>query len=127
MTNDQDDQAKVYHHDGKGNPVGQTAHDRDVLTESLASDYWRANLRFLAKLLVVWFAASFGAGIILADTLDQFTFLGFPLGFWFAQQGAIYVFVILIFVYVIGMQRIDRAHGVDDDEETPVSKSGDIA
>lgn len=117
MNEDQDDTAQVYHHDGQGNPVGQSAHDREVLTESRASDYWRANLSFLGKLLLVWFVVSFGAGILLADTLDEFTFLGFPLGFWFAQQGAIYVFVVLIFVYVIGMQKIDRAYDVDDDDE----------
>ena len=70
---------------------------------------------------MVWFAVSFGAGIIFADTLDQYSFLGFPLGFWFAQQGAIYVFVVLIFIYVIGMNRIDKIHGVDDDESSPTT------
>lgn len=119
MSEDQNDRTQVYHHDGQDNPVGQSTHDSDVLSESRASDYWRANLSFLGKLLLVWFAVSFGAGILLADTLDQFTFLGFPLGFWFAQQGAIYVFVVLIFVYVVGMQRIDRAYGVDDDDTAP--------
>lgn len=124
MSNDQDDKAQAYHHDGQDNPVGHTTHDGEVLTEARASDYWQANLRFLGKLLVVWFAVSFGAGVIFADTLDQYTFLGFPLGFWFAQQGAIYVFVVLIFVYVIGMRRIDRAYGVDDDEDAAASASG---
>ncbi|MGY8963130.1 MAG: DUF4212 domain-containing protein [Rhodospirillales bacterium] len=92
-------------------------HAGDTVSESRLSGYWQANLKFLGALLVVWFAVSFGAGIIFADTLDQYTFLGFPLGFWFAQQGAIYVFVVLIFVYVIGMSRIDRAYGVEDDDE----------
>lgn len=115
----------VYHHDDQGNPVEHTSHDNEVVSESRMSAYWQANLRFLAVLLAVWFAVSFGAGIIFADALDQYSFLGFPLGFWFAQQGAIYVFVILIFVYVIGMNRIDKAHGVDDDDETPVATGGD--
>lgn len=114
----QDQEASVYHHDDQGNPVGQSGHDGDTVSESRLSDYWQANLKFLGALLVVWFAVSFGAGIIFADTLDQYTFLGVPLGFWFAQQGAIYVFVVLVFVYVIGMSRIDRAYGVDDDDET---------
>ena len=114
----QDQSSSVYHHDDQGNPVGQSSHDRDTVSETRLTDYWRANLKFLAVLLVVWFAVSFGAGIIFADTLDQYTFLGFPLGFWFAQQGGIYVFVILVFVYVIGMNKIDRAYGVEDDAES---------
>lgn len=113
---------EVYHHEGQDNPVGHTPHDTEILSETRMADYWQANLKFLGVLLVIWFTVSFGAGIIFADTLDAFSFLGFPLGFWFAQQGAIYVFVILIFVYVIGMQRIDRAFGVEDeDESTPVA------
>ena len=63
-------------------------------------DYWKANLKLLATLLFIWFAISFGFGIILSDFLDQFSLGGFKLGFWFAQQGSIYGFVILIFVYV---------------------------
>ena len=115
----------VYHHDDQGNPVGQSSHDNEVVSETRMSAYWQANPRFLAVLLVVWFAVSFGAGILFADALDQYSFLGFPLGFWFAQQGAIYVFVVLIFVYVIGMNRIDKAHGVSDDDETPAVTGGD--
>lgn len=130
MSDDQNDKKQVYHHQGQGNPIGHGSHDSEVLTESRASDYWRANLSFLGKLLLVWFAVSFGAGVILADTLDQYTFLGFPLGFWFAQQGAIYVFVVLIFVYVAGMQKIDREYSVDDDDEergapSPTGESGE--
>lgn len=70
--------------------------------------YWRTNLRYLAILLSVWFAVSYGAGILLVDWLDRFRVGGFKLGFWFAQQGAIYVFIILIFVYVRLMNRLDR-------------------
>lgn len=79
--------------------------------------YWRANLRLMMILLIIWFTVSFGFGIILVDWLNQFEFFGFKLGFWWAQQGSIYVFVILIFVYTAAMKRIDRAHGVSDDEE----------
>jgi|DEB0MinimDraft_6_1074348.scaffolds.fasta_scaffold41446_2 putative solute:sodium symporter small subunit len=106
----------VYHHEGQGNPAQPSAHDADVLSEDRASAYWRANLKLVGTLLTIWFAVSYGAGVVFVDTLDTFTFMGFPLGFWFAQQGAIYVFVVLIFVYVGAMHRIDRAHGVDDDD-----------
>lgn len=76
--------------------------------------YWRTNLKYLFVLLLIWFVASYGAGILFADTLNEIRLGGFKLGFWFAQQGAIYVFLILIFVYVILMNRLDRKHGVDD-------------
>jgi len=79
--------------------------------------YWKANLSLLAKLLTIWFISSFGFGIILVDWLDQFSLFGFKLGFWFAQQGAIYVFVALIFIYAWRMKVIDRQFGVGDDEE----------
>ena len=75
-----------------------------------------ANISLLSKLLVVWFVVSFGCGIILVDWLDQFSLFGFKLGFWFAQQGAIYVFVALIFIYTWRMKVIDRQFGVSDDE-----------
>lgn len=120
-TPDQHDTPKqeVYHHDDQDNPIGHSGHDAEVLSEARMAAYWHANLKFLGVLLVIWFAVSFGAGIIFADALDAYSFLGFPLGFWFAQQGAIYVFVILIFVYVIGMQRLDKTFGVEDDDESP--------
>ena len=70
--------------------------------------YWRANLLCVAILLAIWFIVSYGCGILLAPWLDQFKFGGFKLGFWFAQQGAIYVFVIEIFIYVWLMNRLDR-------------------
>jgi putative solute:sodium symporter small subunit len=91
--------------------------DQQTLSQQNATDYWRANLRLLAKLLLVWFAVSFGCGILLVDWLDQFTLFGFKLGFWFAQQGAIYVFVALIFIYAWRIQIIERQFGVDDDAE----------
>ena len=70
--------------------------------------YWKINLRYLAILLGIWFLVSFGASVLLVDTLDEVRIYGFKLGFWFAQQGAIYVFVAIIFVYVILMNRLDR-------------------
>ena len=79
--------------------------------------YWRTNLKYLFLLLTVWLAVSAGLSIILADWLDQFRVRGFKLGFWFSQQGSILVFVILIFVYVGLMNRLDRRHDVDDREE----------
>ena len=72
------------------------------------NDYWAANLKMVASLLLIWFFVSFGCGILFADYLDQFTFFGFKLGFWFAQQGSIYVFVILIFIYIHQMQKLDQ-------------------
>jgi putative solute:sodium symporter small subunit len=77
--------------------------------------YWKKNLTYLAALLVVWFLVSFGAGILFVDWLDQFQFFGFKLGFWFAQQGSIYMFVILIFIYVVLMNRLDREYGLRED------------
>jgi putative solute:sodium symporter small subunit len=75
--------------------------------------YWRANLRIMAWLLGVWFVASFGLGILLVEPLDRLRLGGFPLGFWFAQQGAIYVFVLLVWIYARRMDELDRRHGVD--------------
>lgn len=82
--------------------------------DARAAGYWKANLKLLALLLAIWFAVSFGAGILLREWLDQWRIGGYPLGFWFAQQGSIYAFVILIFAYVFAMHRIDRKHGVED-------------
>ena len=93
----------------------------DEIQETSQADnqkrYWQSNLRLLGKLLFVWFVFSFGCGIILADWLDQFSIFGFKLGFWFAQQGAIYVFVVLIFVYARQMKSLDRKFGVGDDKD----------
>ena len=69
--------------------------------------YWKINLKYLIILLSIWFLVSFGFGILFVDILNQIKIKGFKLGFWFAQQGAIYVFVILIFVYVFLMNRLD--------------------
>lgn len=79
--------------------------------------YWQKNLLYLAILLTVWFLASFGCGILFVDQLNRFKIGGFPLGFWFAQQGSIYVFVVLIFVYVWLMNRLDKKFDVDEKPE----------
>ena len=78
------------------------------------TQYWRQNLKFLAVLLSIWFMVSFGFGILLVDQLNTFIVCGFPLGFWFAQQGSIYVFVILIFVYMRWMNKLDRSFDLDE-------------
>ncbi len=77
--------------------------------------YWRENLKILSILLVIWFIVSFGCGILFVDALDEIRFFGFGLGFWFAQQGSIYVFVALIFVYVHLMGKLDKKYEVDED------------
>lgn len=95
--------------------AGTAAGDHDI-TENQMKKYWAENVRLMLILLAVWFSVSFGAGILFRDFLDQWSIGGAPLGFWFAQQGAIYVFVILIFVYSAVMHRIEQKYDVDDDE-----------
>ncbi len=77
--------------------------------------YWQDNLRLVAGCLAIWFLVSFGFGILLLDVLNRIEIGGFQLGFWFAQQGSIYVFVALIFFYAWRMSAIDKYHGVDED------------
>ncbi|MFT7032398.1 MAG: putative solute:sodium symporter small subunit [Cyclobacteriaceae bacterium] len=79
------------------------------------SDYWQKNIKYLVILLSIWAFVSFGCGILFADALNSIRIGGFKLGFWFAQQGSIYVFVILIFVYVRLMNKLDKKHGVSED------------
>lgn len=78
-----------------------------------AKAYWAATVRLTVSLLIIWFAVSYGAGILFREFLDQFSIGGAPLGFWFAQQGAIYVFVALIFYYCWAMARLERKYGVE--------------
>ncbi|MBK8625988.1 MAG: DUF4212 domain-containing protein [Saprospiraceae bacterium] len=78
-------------------------------------DYWKRNLLYLVVLLSIWFLCSYGAGIIWKDSLDNVKFGGFKLGFWFAQQGSIYIFCILIFVYVWLMNKLDKEYDVHED------------
>ena len=73
-------------------------------------NYWSKNLKYLTVLLVIWFTVSFGAGIIFADQLNEIKIAGFKLGFRFAQQGSIYIFVLLIFIYIRLMNRLDNEY-----------------
>ena len=79
--------------------------------------YWRSNLKILSILIIILFIVSFGFGILWSDFLDQFRIGGFKLGFWFAQQGSIYFFVILIFIYVHLMNKLDKKYFSDSDKE----------
>ena len=85
------------------------------ITEQQAAAYWRRNLWLVFKLLIVWFVVSFGCGILLVDFLNQFQLGGYKLGFWFAQQGSIYVFVVLTFYYAHKMTALDKEYGVDEE------------
>ncbi len=79
--------------------------------------YWRANLKLLAVLLVVWFTVSYGFGVLFVEQLNRIRFFGFPFGFWWAQQGSIYVFIVLIFVYAAAMRRLDRKYDLHERDE----------
>jgi putative solute:sodium symporter small subunit len=79
--------------------------------------YWRENLKVMAVLLTIWALVSFGAGIIFVEQLNAVSFLGVPLGFWFAQQGSIITFVLLILVYVKWMDRLDGKFGITEYEQ----------
>jgi len=84
-------------------------------SEEDAKAYWKENVGIMVKLMLVWFVVSFGCGILLVDVLNTIQIGGYKLGFWFAQQGSIYTFVILIFVYAKKMGDLDRKYGVDDE------------
>ncbi len=79
-----------------------------------ATAYWKENLKYLIILLSIWFVSSYLFGILFRDALNEFRLGGFKLGFWFAQQGSIYTFVILIFVYVRLMNKLDKKYGFDE-------------
>ena len=91
-------------------------HECEARTEAMRDHkgYWRKNLRLLTILLSIWFIASFGFGILLVDVLNTMRIGGFKLGFWFAQQGSIYVFIALIFIYVRRMNRLDKEYDLDE-------------
>ncbi|QDF67436.1 DUF4212 domain-containing protein [Shewanella sp. SNU WT4] len=80
-----------------------------------AKGYWNENLKLVLSLLAIWFVVSYVCGIMLVDTLNQVQFMGFKLGFWFAQQGAMYVFVVLIFVYAAMANNLDKKYNVQED------------
>ncbi len=90
--------------------------------EALKKAYWRDNLRIVAVLIVVWASVSYGAGILFAEQLNAYAIGGYPLGFWFAQQGSIYTFVVLIFVYARLMTRLDRRYGVEELDDEPTEQ-----
>ena len=85
------------------------------LSESQAKEYWKRNRNLMIRLMIIWFVVSFGCGILWVDTLNLIKVGGYKLGFWFAQQGAIFVFIGLIFYYVVAMARLDREFGVEED------------
>ena len=82
--------------------------------DSRRQQYWQANRRLIGVLLTVWAVVSYGCGILWVEPLNSFSIGHLPLGFWFAQQGSIYVFVVLIFIYAISMDRLDRRYGVKE-------------
>ena len=88
--------------------------EEEVETAESEQAYWSENIRLLVTLMAIWFVVSFGAGILFRDWLDQFSLGGYPLGFWFAQQGSIYVFIVLIFYYTYKMKKIERKYDLDD-------------
>ena len=85
------------------------------MTPENRAAYWKANLSLLTTLLVIWFVVSYGFGIILVDVLNNISLGGYKLGFWFAQQGSIYIFVVLIFVYTVRMNQLDKKFDVHED------------
>jgi putative solute:sodium symporter small subunit len=89
--------------------------EKPAQTGDRAAVYWRENVKLLCILLAVWFAVSFGAGVLFVDMLNEIRIGGFKLGFWFAQQGSIIVFVILIFVYAARMRALEKRLGVSDE------------
>ena len=83
------------------------------MKKSHQKKYWKTNLKYLAILLSIWFIVSFGCGILFVDELNTIRMGGFKLGFWFAQQGSIFLFVIIIFIYVYLMNKLDKKYGYD--------------
>jgi putative solute:sodium symporter small subunit len=89
------------------NPLNDQSNDQ-------SNEYWRANVRLIIICLIIWAIASYGCGILLVDVLNNIQIGGFKLGFWFAQQGSIYVFLLLILFYAVRMNQIDRKYNVDE-------------
>lgn len=84
------------------------------MTPENRAAYWKSNLRLLTVLLIIWFIFSYGLGIILVGPMNNFMLGGYPLGFWFAQQGSIYVFLVLIFVYAVAMNALDKKYDLEE-------------
>ena len=93
-----------------GRPQQDSIDVRDPRVAESIQRYWRKNVRVMAACLVVWAIAGLGCGVLFADTLNRFSLGGFPLGFWFAQQGSIVIFVLLILVYGLALNRLDAEH-----------------
>jgi len=93
-----------------------TPDERDPRVADAINRYWKKNLAIMAVLLVIWAAVGLGAGVLFADTLNAYHLGGYPLGFWFAQQGSILTFVVLILVYAILLNRLDKKHHADLEE-----------
>ena len=89
-----------------------------------AQSYWKSNIKIVLSLLSVWFLVSFGCGIFFVDALDSIRFGGFKLGFWIAQQGSIFVFIILIFIYIRLMDKLDDKYELESTAEKKSSKEG---
>ena len=85
------------------------------MSKDALNRYWKTNIKYVSTLLTIWFIVSYGAGIFFVDALDSFRFFGFKLGFWFAQQGSEIIFVILIFVYVYLMNKLDKKYGFNEE------------
>ncbi len=85
------------------------------MTPENRAAYWKANVRLLITLLVIWFLVSYGAGILFSGPLNAISLGGYKLGFWFAQQGSMYIFLVLIFVYALRMNQLDKKFGVHED------------
>ena len=85
------------------------------MTPENRSKYWKANITLVTVLLIIWFVVSYGLGILLVEPLNTIMLGGYPLGFWFAQQGSIYTFLVLIFVYAFSMNALDKKYEVQED------------
>ena len=102
--------------DNEGSPSDSSSKDAaEAAAEHLGQQYWRANLRLVGICLSIWFVASYGCGILFADFLNQYSLFGFKLGFWFAQQGSIYIFLLLILFYNIRINALDRRFALLED------------
>ena len=105
--------------------ISQPGHP-DEKEKLRARQYWHANLRLVGVCILVWFLASYGCGILFFDALNQYQLFGFKLGFWFAQQGSIYIFLLLILFYVLRINALDRRFGVQEHDEEAKSPGADF-
>ena len=101
--------------------MSESPNARDPRVAAAIDRYWKKNLTIMAVLLLIWAAVGLGAGVLFADSLNAFHLGGYPLGFWFAQQGSIIVFVVLILIYAVMLNRLDQAHHRELDKMNPES------